>query len=225
MRILLLSLVLLFSGAASAQVMLGKAIAVDGDTIHFGDERFRLHGIDALEATQQCTRRTGGEWACGSEAKAFLANLISGKPLNCQPKGRDSNGLSVSTCRAGGIDLSAAMVRAGYAVALPEFSKTYVGLEAQARARGVGMWTSNFQMPGDYRSANPGMFKTPPPQASRLKRELAAPVPQTRYTYFRNCAEAWAAGAAPIYAGQPGYRPEMDGDRDGIACEPIRRRR
>ena len=30
---------------------------------------------------------------------------------------------------------------------------------------------------------------------------------------------ARAAGAAPLYAGQPGYRPEMDGDRDGVACE------
>ncbi|WP_231634849.1 excalibur calcium-binding domain-containing protein [Novosphingobium sp. KN65.2] len=25
--------------------------------------------------------------------------------------------------------------------------------------------------------------------------------------------------------GQPGYRPEMDGDGDGVACKPYRRRR
>ena len=31
-----------------------------------------------------------------------------------------------------------------------------------------------------------------------------------------------AAGVAPIYAGQPGYREEMDGDLDGVACEPYR---
>ena len=29
-----------------------------------------------------------------------------------------------------------------------------------------------------------------------------------------------AAGAAPIYRGQPGYRDGLDGDSDGIACEP-----
>ncbi|MBJ7443284.1 MAG: excalibur calcium-binding domain-containing protein [Sphingobium sp.] len=34
---------------------------------------------------------------------------------------------------------------------------------------------------------------------------------------------AWAAGAAPIYRGQPGYDVSMDGDLDGIACEPVRR--
>lgn len=38
--------------------------------------------------------------------------------------------------------------------------------------------------------------------------------------YFARCAEAWDAGVAPIYRGQPGYRPGLDGDDDGIACEP-----
>jgi hypothetical protein len=40
--------------------------------------------------------------------------------------------------------------------------------------------------------------------------------------YYRNCSEARADGVAPLYAGEPGYRPEMDGDDDGVACEPYR---
>lgn len=36
---------------------------------------------------------------------------------------------------------------------------------------------------------------------------------------FANCSAAKAAGAAPIYAGSPGYEPKMDRDGDGIACE------
>ena len=38
--------------------------------------------------------------------------------------------------------------------------------------------------------------------------------------YYSGCREARAAGAAPIYRGEPGYRAGMDGDDDGIACEP-----
>lgn len=38
--------------------------------------------------------------------------------------------------------------------------------------------------------------------------------------YYRNCDAARAAGAAPINRGEPGYREQMDGDSDGIACEP-----
>ncbi len=37
--------------------------------------------------------------------------------------------------------------------------------------------------------------------------------------YFRNCAAARAAGAAPIRAGEPGYGRHLDRDGDGKACE------
>lgn len=37
--------------------------------------------------------------------------------------------------------------------------------------------------------------------------------------YYANCSEARAAGVTPIYAGEPGYAPHLDRDRDGIACE------
>lgn len=36
---------------------------------------------------------------------------------------------------------------------------------------------------------------------------------------WRGCNDARAAGTAPIYRGEPGYRDGMDGDGDGIACE------
>ncbi|MBY8881586.1 excalibur calcium-binding domain-containing protein [Streptomyces sp. PLK6-54] len=37
--------------------------------------------------------------------------------------------------------------------------------------------------------------------------------------YYANCSEARAAGAAPLYAGQPGYSAHLDRDGDGVACE------
>ena len=37
--------------------------------------------------------------------------------------------------------------------------------------------------------------------------------------YYPNCKAACDAGVAPIYKGQPGYRPGLDRDNDGIACE------
>ncbi|WP_408928820.1 excalibur calcium-binding domain-containing protein [Corynebacterium marquesiae] len=38
-------------------------------------------------------------------------------------------------------------------------------------------------------------------------------------SYYPNCAAARAAGAAPLYAGQPGYSSNLDRDGDGVACE------
>ncbi|WP_282200690.1 excalibur calcium-binding domain-containing protein [Collibacillus ludicampi] len=37
--------------------------------------------------------------------------------------------------------------------------------------------------------------------------------------YFANCSEARAAEATTIYEGEPGYRPKLDCDNSGIACE------
>jgi hypothetical protein len=54
---------------------------------------------------------------------------------------------------------------------------------------------------------------------SRSPEEIAA---IERSAYYRNCDAARAAGVAPIYAGSPGYRDMLDGDSDGIACEPYR---
>jgi hypothetical protein len=38
-------------------------------------------------------------------------------------------------------------------------------------------------------------------------------------TAFANCSEARIAGAAPVYAGEPGYAPRLDRDGDGVGCE------
>lgn len=55
----------------------------------------------------------------------------------------------------------------------------------------------------------------------RVRPVRSAPVARV---YFSGCNEVRAAGLAPLFRGQPGYRPEMDGDDDGIACEPRRGR-
>ncbi|MGG3890086.1 excalibur calcium-binding domain-containing protein [Metabacillus fastidiosus] len=38
-------------------------------------------------------------------------------------------------------------------------------------------------------------------------------------TSYKNCSEVKAAGAAPIYQGEPGYSKKLDRDGDGIACD------
>ena len=37
--------------------------------------------------------------------------------------------------------------------------------------------------------------------------------------YVRSCAHARELGIAPIFRGQSGYKPYLDADGDGIACE------
>lgn len=58
---------------------------------------------------------------------------------------------------------------------------------------------------------------TPPVEARR-----ADPTVVEQSVDYAGCEEVRAAGKAPLHAGQPGYRPGMDGDGDGVACEPYR---
>lgn len=40
------------------------------------------------------------------------------------------------------------------------------------------------------------------------------------FVFYRVCADARLAGRAPLHRGDPGYRPALDADGDGVACEP-----
>ncbi len=46
-----------------------------------------------------------------------------------------------------------------------------------------------------------------------------APAPAPPAVSYANCTEVRAAGAAPIYAGQPGWEDKFDRDKDGVGCE------
>lgn len=222
MKLALLFAVSLLAAPAHAQMISGPARAVDGDTMSMTGFSIRLFGIDAPEANQTCDRQ-GETWRCGSDAAALLSGLVADAEVICEQRDTDVYGRIVATCRVGRQDLASTMISAGYAVALPAYSEEYVEGAAQAQQQRRGIWASEFQNPADYRAANPSIQR----QTALLKSEPTEVVASSSRAsvYFRNCNEARAAGAAPLYRGQPGYRPQMDGDNDGIACEPYRGRR
>ncbi|MHA7209701.1 GmrSD restriction endonuclease domain-containing protein [Arthrobacter sp. MDT1-65] len=48
---------------------------------------------------------------------------------------------------------------------------------------------------------------------------VPAPVAPAPGASYANCSAVRAAGAAPIYAGTPGFEAKFDGDGDGVGCE------
>ncbi len=55
---------------------------------------------------------------------------------------------------------------------------------------------------------------------ARLMPDKSSPAGANAWVYYADCDPARAAGRAPIHAGEPGYRAELDADGDGTACEP-----
>ncbi len=63
---------------------------------------------------------------------------------------------------------------------------------------------------------------TRPAQQAQVTRTTTAPKRTTqapKSVSYANCTEVRAAGADPIYRGQPGYSSKLDRDGDGVACE------
>lgn len=216
----LVPLALLLALPAHAQApatITGVPTVIDGDTLDIRGTRIRLHGIDAPESAQNCTR-AGQVYGCGREAANWLSGIIAGRNVTCVRRDTDRYGRMVATCSLStGTELNRLLVQQGWALPYLQYGGSiYVRDEQVARAARRGLHAGTFQNPWDYR-ANPSN-----PATAGTSRQVAPstpPAPASSSVYYRNCTEARAAGAAPILRGQPGYRAALDRDNDGVACE------
>jgi endonuclease YncB( thermonuclease family) len=131
--------------------IIGSASVIDGDTIEIRGTRIRLFGIDAPESRQLCTRN-GSPWMCGKDAAMALSDFLGRKTVHCQPVDTDRYGRTVAVCTAGDTEMNAWLVENGWAVAYPKYGGAiYLDEEQRARSQGLGIWSSEFEMPWDWR--------------------------------------------------------------------------
>lgn len=133
----------------------GRATVIDGDTIEIGGKRIRFDGIDAPESRQTCLDAGGKKYRCGQRsAEALDEFLAASRPTTCAPKGKSWDRVVASCRRADGKDVSAWMVRNGYAVDWPKYSKgLYAAEQAEAKAARAGIWAGTFERPCVVRKA------------------------------------------------------------------------
>ena len=153
------------AGPAHAETLSGQARVIDGDTLAISGQRVRLHGIDAPETRQNCTR-DGRKWACGKASTRAMRLLLGRSPVRCEVRDRDRYGRAVATCFAGGRDLQRELVRQGLALAYRRYSTGYVPDEDAARAEGRGLWSGAFVEPWKWR------------REAKARRRAASPRPQ-----------------------------------------------
>jgi endonuclease YncB( thermonuclease family) len=133
------------------RVIAGRASVIDGDTIDIHGRRIRLFGVDAPESSQTCSDEQGMTYRCGQRAAQALDDRISGGVVACEPQDRDRYGRVVAICRAHGEDLSALMVRLGWALAFRRYSERYVPVEDLAKNGKAGIWRGEFTPPWEWR--------------------------------------------------------------------------
>lgn len=207
---------------------------VDGDTIDIRDDnrghlRVRVLGIDSPE-----TKKPGSSVGCwGPEATEFAKSTLLGQrvALVTDPTQdrTDRYGRTLAyLIRADGWDYSVEAARAGaarsyvYGGVPVSHHDAIAAAEADARAALRGLWGPPCN--GNTSSSNVTATDTPPPlpllqpPAPPATADVAPP-PLSSSVYYNDCGDARAAGAAPLRAGEPGYRLGLDRDGDGVACE------
>lgn len=128
------------------------AQVIDGDSLRLEGRDFRLSGIDAPEHGQTCKTATGKPYDCGRKARQFLRELVTGHTLKCRTINVDRYGRDVARCTTDGKDVGRQMLRAGWAIALPQFAPEYQRDERYARKRKRGIWQGRFMRPADWRA-------------------------------------------------------------------------
>ena len=130
----------LWNISAPAAEMSGPVRVIDGDTLEMDGVRIRLWGIDAPEMQQTCDGKDGSTYECGRDSAAVMRELTRGRTVACDPRGHDQYGRIVAVCRTEAGDVSAAIVRRGWAVDWPRYSHArYHGEEQAARDQHLGI--------------------------------------------------------------------------------------
>ena len=173
------------------------------------------------------TAPLAGTGCFATESLNWAVTTLSGKAVTLGAE--TAQGIAVTL--ADGRDYAALAIQLGYLkytadAALPALAAA----ESAAKQATTGLWgppcNGTIDAPAPTTAVQPVAPPPPattkaapkPPPVVRTTEEPPAPEPD-HSAYYANCSAAKAAGAAPLYRGEPGYRSALDRDGDGVACE------
>jgi endonuclease YncB( thermonuclease family) len=138
---------------AFANDLSGQASIIDGDTLEIHGARIRLWGIDAPESNQLCRGEDSIQYRCGATAANNLDSFLNKRPVDCVPVSLDQYRRTVATCSVDGVDLADWLVRNGFAVDWPQYSKgKYDKAQRDADHAGRGIWAGSYVAPWLFRT-------------------------------------------------------------------------
>lgn len=163
-----------------------------------------------------------GNGCYGLESLSWATAALSGKAVTLGAE--TAQGVAVTL--AGGQDYAALAIQGGYLkYAVDAVVPALAAAETAAKQAVSGLWGPPCNGTIDAPAPTPTPTPTPappvtkaPPVAPPVETTEEAPEPDSS-VYYKNCAEARAAHAAPMHVGEPGYRKALDRDGDGTACD------
>ncbi len=154
-----LFLLFFIPASAFAEVIEGKAIVIDGDTIKIKNNKIRLAGIDAPEINQSCEKiflsiqflSFKKKYPCGKIATKKLKKLLKNNVILCKIENLDRYKRKLATCYKNKLNINSWLVRNGHALAYVKYSKKYILQEKEAARDKLGLWQGTFEKPLNWR--------------------------------------------------------------------------
>ena len=145
--------------SADAETLAGRAAIIDGDSLTIDGERVHILDVDAPETAQFCFKKQEeldqGAWHCGEQAAAALSGWIGAQDVTCDTLGRGIHNGLLARCAVAGKDLALWLAANGWAVPAHDCKCEVVRSAAdRARSEQVGIWSSAFTMPWDWRKTH-----------------------------------------------------------------------
>ena len=117
----ILSAVVAFMSLALATSTSAQIVG-DSGLLTVGGRTWRLWGLVVPTPDTACI----GDWNAARAARKHLVQLVSGRTVDCEYRGKDAGGPDLAVCRADGKDIGADLVRAGLAWSYGNQSRDYV---------------------------------------------------------------------------------------------------
>lgn len=200
---------------------------VDGDTMKVSidgkKETIRLLLVDTPESVKPGLPEPQ---PFAIEASNFAKKMLTDKDVQIEldVSERDKYGRLLCYLYLDGKMFNETLLEQGYArvayVYPPnvKYVDQFRTIQDKARARGLRIWSiENYaQEDGFHEEISSGAKES---SSGSKPKVTPQPTATAGTVYYKSCEAVRAAGAAPLKKGDPGYRENLDGDRDGIACE------
>jgi hypothetical protein len=185
-------------------------LTLDKATDQLEDLGFKVEAVDTTEGKSILLKKN---WQVTSQDPTGGASLAKGSTVklgvtSLEKLAADKAAAEKAAAEKAAAELAAAAQAAAEKAAAEKAAADQAAAEQAAAAQAAAAQAAAEQAARDAAARQAVPAPAPAP---------AAPAPSS--VYFGSCADAKAAGAAPLYSGQPGYRAGLDRDRDGVACE------
>ncbi|MBN9669325.1 thermonuclease family protein [Roseibium aggregatum] len=135
---------------------LTRVQVLDNGHLRSGKLTVTLAYIEPLDPEATCVTRTGETWPCGARARTFLRGLVRQFKITCHKMEETGPQQILATCKRGLVDLSARLIRYGWAAPSTDAPSNFQDLALKAREKKIGQWKTEWlsELPGrDWESS------------------------------------------------------------------------